>query len=713
MILVKKCTYYTKLQTTIEEKSLLSKNRYFSGTKLQKTLAMTKRKKSISNSSSKRGSFGKKNFWAILCIGLFSLILYAPTLSYDYALDDQIVILSNQYTKQGFSGTGKILSTESMEGFWGVQKNLLAGGRYRPLSIVTFAVEWQLFGQNPMIGHLVNLLLYALSNLLLYRILLMLFAARTKRPPRYWYLSIPFITTMLFVAHPLHTEVVANIKGRDEIMTFLGALGALFFSLQYVKRERIMDLIWSSLCLFLALLSKENAITFVAIIPLTLYFFTKSSLQKIGTTTLPLLAATVVFLVIRWRVIGYFFNSGTEVTELLNDPFLNASFAEKYATIFSTMGYYLKLLVFPHPLTHDYYPKEFPIIGWADWRAIVPLILYGLMGLFALWGLKRKNIVAFAVWFYLLSFSIVSNLFFAVGTFMNERFMFISLLGFCLIVAYGLVRYLPKLLSSAAVKKYSIIAIVGVMLLAYSFKTLTRLPAWKNNKSLFLTDVKVSTNSTKVNTSAGGTLYEEAIKIQDIGEKQQKLYQAIEYLTKAVEIHSNNINALLLLGNSYYALDRNIDAVFGVYAAIFANNPDHVDATKNLMMFSQQIKTPEEADKFIRFYEKYVIPYGVNNSTTFAVLGKLYGRYRQDAEKAIDYLERSISINPNDASVLQDLGIVYGMANEYEKSLQVSLKALEFQPNNKQLLRNIGTTYRNMGNEEQAEVYFQRAERGN
>ena len=668
------------------------------------------KRKATSIPSSKKDSFWQQHFWAILCIGLFSIVLYAPTIQYDYALDDQIVILANQYTKQGISGIGKIMSTESMEGFWGVQKNLLAGGRYRPLSIATFAIEWELFGNNPMVGHLINILLYALTNLLLYRILVVMFAARSKKPPRYWYLTIPFISTLLFVAHPLHTEVVANIKGRDEIMTFLGALGALYFSLKYVKRERMMDLIWSGLCLFLALLSKENAITFVGIIPLTLYFFTKSSMSKIGRTTLPLLIATAVFLVIRWRVIGYFFNSGTEVTELLNDPFLNASFAEKYATIFSTMGYYLKLLVFPHPLTHDYYPKEFSIIGWADWRAIVPLVGYTAMGLFALWGLKRKNIVAYGVWFYLMSLSIVSNLFFAVGTFMNERFVFISLLGFCLIIAYLLVRYVPKLLPNAAAKRYAVMTIAGFLLLAYSFKTYDRLPAWENNYSLFLTDVETSTNSVKVNTAAGGTIYEQAIRQQDIGLKQQELYRAINYLTKAVEIHPQNISSLLLLGNAYYALDGNIDNVFGVYVGIFSINPDHGDATKNLMLFSRNVKTPEEADKFINFYEKYVIPYGVNNATTYAVLGKLYGQYRQDAEKAIEYLERSVSINPNDSGVLQDLGISYGMANQHEKSLNTNLKALKLQPSNPQLLRNIGVAYRSLGDEENAAIYFQKAE---
>lgn len=668
------------------------------------------KRRSSNQKISQRTSFWQQHRWAVLCIFLFSIILYAPSIQYDYALDDQIVILSNQYTKQGLSGVYKIMTTESMEGFWGQQKNLLAGGRYRPLSIATFAVEWEFFGNNPMIGHLVNILLYGLLGVFLYRILVMLFAERTKKRTRYWYLTIPFITTLLYVAHPLHTEVVANIKGRDEIMTFLGSLAALYFSLQYVKRQRFLDLIWIGVCLFLALLSKENAITFVGIIPLTLYFFTKSPLPRIAYTIIPMMVAVFAFLIIRLLVMGYIFSSGVEVTELLNDPFLNASFAEKYATISSTMGYYLKLLLVPHPLTHDYYPKEFPIIGWANWRAIIPLVLYFAMGLFALWGLKGKNIIAYGFWFYLMSFSIVSNVFFAVGTFMNERFMFISSLGFCLIAAYLLVRYVPKFLPTTTAKRGVLMGLVGFVLVAYSFKTWTRIPAWQDNMTLFQTDVAISTNSAKVNTAAGGTIYENAIRIKDIGTKQSELYRAIGYLTKAIEIHPSNISSLLLLGNAYYALDQNIDNVFGVYAGIFSQNPDHADATKNLMFFSRNIRSVEEANKFINFYEKHVIPYGVNNATSYAVLGKLYGQYRKDAPKAIEYLEKSNSITPNDPAVLQDLGIAYGMIGQHQISLKVLLDALELQPNNSQLLGNIGVTYRNLGDEENAAAYFEEAE---
>jgi hypothetical protein len=94
-----------------------------------------------------------------LIIAALAFFLYAPSLRYGYVLDDQMVYVNNQYVQEGFAGIGKILSTESFAGFFGEQKNLLVGGRYRPLSIVTFAIEKGLFGQNAALSHVVNLLL--------------------------------------------------------------------------------------------------------------------------------------------------------------------------------------------------------------------------------------------------------------------------------------------------------------------------------------------------------------------------------------------------------------------------------------------------------------------------------------------------------------------------------------------------------------------------
>ena len=145
---------------------------------------------------------------------------------------------------------------------------------------------------------------------------------------------------------------MANIKGRDEIVTLLGSLAALLFSLKAFKQQSFIWNIIAGVIFFLALLAKENAITFLAIIPLSYFVFTDAKLGKIAMQTLPFVIAAGIFLVIRGAVLGGNFDGSTSM-ELMNNPFLKIegnrwvafSFSEKMATITYTLGKYLQLLL--------------------------------------------------------------------------------------------------------------------------------------------------------------------------------------------------------------------------------------------------------------------------------------------------------------------------------------------------------------------------------
>jgi len=360
----------------------------------------------------------KKNRLPYIIIFILGFVLYANTLTHDYALDDSIAILQNEFTKEGFDGIKDILENDMFTGFFGKKKNLVAGGRYRPLSLVTFAIEYELLGENPFISHLINVLLYILTCMILYTVLRKLLQKYDTN--RKWYLTVSFIASILFLAHPLHTEVIANIKGRDEIMTLMGSLAALYYTLRYLDTKKPYFLLVNLIVFFLALMSKENAITFLAIIPLAVYFFTKHSFKSNLTALLPLIIAVIAFLAIRTKMLGAF--NIPETYELMNNPYINADNVEKFATIFYTWGIYFKLLVFPHPLTFDYYPKQIPIINFSDARAVISLLFYSFLVIVAFFGLKKKRLIAFGIWLFAASFSVVSNLFFNVGAFMNERF---------------------------------------------------------------------------------------------------------------------------------------------------------------------------------------------------------------------------------------------------------------------------------------------------
>lgn len=642
---------------------------------------------------------GNNKFYLII-IFLFSFLLYGNTIPNDYALDDAIVITQNDFTKKGVYGISDILSTELFTGFFGVQKNLVMGGRYRPLSVITFAVEYEFFGQNPHISHFFNILFFALSCIVLFLILKKILQ---KYDSDKWYLSLPFIATLLFAAHPLHTEVVANIKGRDEIFTLLGSLLALYYTIKYLDSNKLKYLLFSFVSFFLALSSKENAITFVLVIPLTVYYFTKHSFKRNIVSVIPLVASTVLYLVIRQLVIG---STSTDIpSELMNDSFLGATISDKYATITYTLGYYIRLLFVPYPLTFDYYPYMIPIISWADPRAFISLIIHLVLIYFAFKGLKNKTLFSYSIWFYAITFSLTTNILFPIGTFMSERFMYTPSIAFVIILGYLIIVKVPAWFKKSDNSKTIITAFAGLFLVLFSFKTISRNMEWKDDFTLFTTDVHASTNSAKSNCSAGGKLIEEATKKGNESLKNQYLTQAIEYLNKSVKIHPTYADALLLLGNAHFEYNRDFEEVWKAYRKILIQNPDYEKVHSNLAIMFNKVDTP---DVKIRLYEE-VYKLAPNRYDVNYELGTTYGKKKNILDKAIFYLENAYKIDPNRPEIYKDLGVGYGLSQNYPKALEFLEKAVKIDPKDFQMYINLGVTYQIIGEKEKAEQAFAKA----
>ncbi len=638
------------------------------------------------------------NIYALIIIFTLSFLLYSNTLNHDYALDDGIVITSNNFTKKGIDGIGDIFKYDSFTGFFGIQKNLVAGFRYRPLSIATFAVEYEFFGAKPFVSHLINALLYALTCIIIYVSLCKLFEVNEKQK---WWFNIPFISIILYLAHPIHTEVVANIKGRDEIMAFLGVISALYFSIKYYdsedSKQKRKYLIFSFFLFLMGIFSKENAITFVAIIPATIYFFRKDvPISKLIYITIPILSASLFYIFIRAKVLGD--QTVPIVDELMNNPFLDANGFEKIATILLTMIIYIKLLIFPHPLTSDYYPKQIPVVDFSNIWVIISVLFYGFIIYYAIKNLKNKSILAYSIFFFLASFSIVSNIVFPIGTFMNERFMYISSLAFCIVIAYFIVEKISVKFKNINYIWFILIPILGL----YSFKTIDRNRAWENNYTLFSTDAKVSTNSAKGNNAIGGVLLEELDKTNDPIKRKEFFTNSVKHLKKAVEIHPTYSEPYLLLGNAYFKYNKNFDSTIYYYLKGLEISPFNDKFYKNIDVILSQ---SNNADYNIIIYEKLLKQYPNRFETNYN-LGILYGRFKGIIDKSIYYLERAMKINPNYAYTYQDLGVAYGIAGKFKESAEVLEKSLIFNPNNPETNKNLGIAYMQMGDKQKAEKYF-------
>jgi tetratricopeptide (TPR) repeat protein len=629
-----------------------------------------------------------KRYLPHVLIFAFAFLLYGNTLTYDYTLDDLIVIKDNAFTKKGVSGIKEIFSYDSFTGFFGIEKKLVAGGRYRPLSIASFAVEYSLMGGlNPFASHLINILLYALTGSFMFLVLSGLLKSSPKDP---WYAGIPFIASALFMAHPIHTEVVANIKGRDEIFALLFSLIAVWLTLRHFDTKKSMLLLGANIFFFLGLLSKENAIVFAVIIPVTIYYFTKVPLKRNLIVGLSFLFTALVFVFIRFLVLGYL-NSGELPRELLNNPFLEATTGQKYGTILYTLGLYIKLLFFPHPLTHDYYPYHIPLVQLTDWRALTSLVMYAGMIVYAMMHLKAKSIISYGIFFYLLTLFIVSNLLFPVGTFMNERFIYMPSAGFTLIIAFLFVRKLPLIIKNPRVYHIVVSSLLLFILMLFTIRTYTRNQVWKDNFTLFSSDVKISVNSVKCNVSAGGDYQKKAGQETDTVKKTEYYELSLMYLKKAIAIYPKASNGLLLYGNVLTLYKKDYKQSIAQYLKILEFDLYNTNAVSNTLQVLGSLDNAKESDYKIGVLTRLYAISPDNPDVNYS-LGKQYGQFRGNLDSAAYFLERSVSLNPENPGPCKDLGIVYSMKGDFNRALEIFSRAQKLDPSDQQVRQNIQLT---------------------
>ncbi len=675
----------------------------------------------------------KQNLHRII-IAALAFLVYANTLTLHFALDDRMVILESKYTlKGGWDSVKAIFTEDTFSGYFGAEHSIVAGGRYRPMSQLTYMIECQLFGKDikdrigdlddyynihngdheayfydtplPFVCHLMNLLYFILLCLLIYEVLAKIFPEHEGAK---WFQSLAFFAVILFAVHPIHTEAVANVKGRDEIFAMLGSFFALWCSLKYVDTRKWYWLVVSLLAFTFGIFSKENTITFLAVLPLTLFYYKNDNKRTADyfITLIPMLIGSVFFIWARYKVLGSMMPPDL-TSNILNNPYVHSTRAQQIATTLITWAIYLKLLFFPHPLTHDYYPHQIAITDFSN--PLVWLILAGCIALvgYGIWKLRKKTVPAFAILYFIITFSITSNLLFNVGTFMNERFVFMPSVGFTLLVGWWL--YLLSTSKLPALQKTAV-GITAVVCLLFGIKTFTRNFTWMDDFTLFLTDVKTSDNSIKCNISAGGS----CLQIWKKSHKDRDKRDAYRYLDKALKLDDHALNAYLLLSELAY-LDENPD--LALQAARNANliDPENPQAQNLMEMASNSMKAHEldpvnellnegkvdeawrEVNKILEKEPDNIVAKNVKGN----VLGRGYGRL----DDAIKIFEEIVAEHPDFSSAWENMGICYAIKKDFNKAERCLLHALELSPDNENIRQNLYYMYKDKGDEASAEKH--------
>ncbi|MFN0203324.1 MAG: tetratricopeptide repeat protein, partial [Bacteroidia bacterium] len=357
------------------------------------------------------------------------------------------------------------------------------------------------------------------------------------------------------------------------------------------------------------------------------------------------------------------------VNELMNNPFLKIengqyvafSAGEKLATILYTWLRYLQLLVIPHPLTSDYYPYHIPMQTFASPSVLLSLLIHLGATCFALFGLIKQKYspLVFGILFYLLTFSLVSNLVFPIGTAMGERFMFMPSIGAMCLLVFGI----HQLFSTQIMPK---LAIVGLICMLFLGKTINRNAAWYDNMTLFQTDVKTSENSAKINNGLAGMLMENVYK-QGTSEQEKMNFasQALPYFEKAIQIHPNFTNAWLLKGDAHY-YRKEYDAVLTCYQEVKRQNPKQANIATLL-------------------------------GTVYAAKGRVQGEQKGDVKGAIDLFEQALTYDANNEEALRLLGIAFGQQQQFEKAAGYFERYQKVTVNKAWGLYYLGSIYKDLG----------------
>lgn len=610
-------------------------------------------------------------------LGLIGALLYFQTVTFEYTQDDAIVITDNMFTTSGIKGIPGLFKYDTFYGYFKDQSKtrLVSGGRYRPLTPAMFAFEYDIAGPKPWFSHFMNALYYGLLCWILFGFLRELLSPRLTGPVG---LKVAALATLIFALHPIHTEAVANIKGRDEIIAAMGALGGLWLMLRSVHESNPMPVrILASLVFFVGLLAKENIITMLAVAPITLWWFQKNTPVKWVSGLWPIVVASILFIIVRGAVTGW--SVGETPKELMNNPFLKVennvyvpfTASEKYSTIVYTMGKYLQLLAFPYPLTHDYYPRHIDIQTWGKPMVLLSLLIWLGLLYAVIKGWKNRTWWAYGILFFTCTMSITSNIVFPVGTNMSERFAFLPSVGFALILGYAI--------SLAMSSRFKVFAMIGsvALLVGYGTWTLARSRVWKDNTTLFTTDIKTSRRSAKLLNAVGGDLITRAEDEKDEATKKEMLTNAQSYLKQALEIHPNYKLGYLLLGNSYFHAG-DLDQAILNFRHILKMDPDYHEGKRNLGV-------------------------ALRNK------GKMEGEKNHNLSGAITLLLEAVRYLPEDFETYHLLGVAHGQNGETQKAISYFRKEIELSPKNPTAYYNLGVALGQIGDEAGAAAAFEKA----
>ncbi len=611
---------------------------------------------------------------------LVSTLVYANSLQCGFVFDDISAVVDNKDLRPHVP-----LSSLFLHDFWGTPMAREHSHKsYRPLTVLTFRLNYLLHGLEPLGYHLVNILLHALVCVLYYKVCLYLVPHSRK---------VAGICSYLFALHPIHTEAVTGVVGRAELLSSVFFLMSLLHYIQSQNGSKML-LVSSMMFAACAMLSKEQGITVLGVLVIYEVFVVQHSVWQSllnnnnkkstnGYSIFLLKLATIIvtgigLMGLRFGIMG----QTLPVFTNFDNPASYADFPAKQLTWTYLTPVNFGLLLSPAQLLCDWTMGTIPLVNdLADPRNLVTLTFFVVFGHLALASLINFKEASLLVSLALLGlpFLPASNLFFPVGFVVAERILYIPSMGYCLLFALGYNKFKKKC------KKLCHILLILIYML-YGIKIMLRNQDWKSEESIFMAGLKVTSSNAKLWNNVGHAL-----------ESKKEFSEALKFFQQATRAQPDDVGAYINVGRTLNHLQRFQEAESAYLKAksllpqpkpgqryVTRIAPQHLSVFLNLG--NLMAKDPErlaEADALykqaIAMRTDYVQAY-INRGDVLIKMGR--------ADEAFQVYNEALKFEPDNADLHYNLGVVLIELGQPQRALEMFNSALAVDPEHLQSLMN-------------------------
>ncbi len=606
----------------------------------------------------------KKADFRIIVIGFLILgfLFYGSGLGNDYNIDDHIAFTSNPNALNGLSDLSSIFTSNSFH-----QDGYSFG--YRPIATLSFAIENELFGTKPLISHLINVLLYIFSCILVFSLIKSIFPELKVQTS--------LAIGLVFLAMPIHSEIANNVKCRDELLMLVFGLGSTLLFLNSLNKK-----LWITLPAFIfllcSILSKKTGVVFLGIIPLSIFFHQDYSFKKLLNRSLIVLVSFPLVRLFRRST-----KAEINVREynLIESPQFDSTIeVDQLSLAANSIGFYIKKLTIPTELVSYYGYNTIEYQGYSI-TSIVGIVIFIAMLVLGFTAIKKKSIISFGAAIFIGGIIPLTNWFTPLVGIVAERFATLASIGWAIILTIGISFIVKRVLPGK--NKLALLTLFIVFLGISLFQVNSRNQEWKDRFTLFKADVKKEPDSATLQALVGKEYLAMAQKSTNNIEKVRFGNIAISHLEKSVEIVPDNY-VLTDLAGLYFRAQGNYDLAKKIYEQVIESMPEYPDPYYNLgWVYLEKNQTKKAFQNFETAAK--LKPDFLNN---FEPVIKSFAEKR-NFDIALKLNELGLDSFPNNGIFTLNKANIYYLMKNKEKALIWFKKSVKFYPNRTDIKKNI------------------------